>query len=312
MIRTEALTKYYGRRCAVNDLSFTIDAHEVVGFLGLNGAGKSTTLRMLAGLLAPSWGKISIDGLDLLSEEGRHQRTRIGFQPERPPVYEGMRVGDYLRFAGRLRSCSPAWLERRIPEVMEITGLGQQRDHLIGTLSHGFRQRVGIAQAIVHDPALVILDEPTGGLDPVQVVEMREVIRQLKNQHTVLLSSHNLPEISQTCDRLIVVQNGELVAMGTEEALLAQRGGHKRWWIEVSGDRSVLHDVLHTPIGTRVLGEVGEIKSDGVASVRVDLGEVPPEALAQAIVERGLGLRRLQPVEGELEDLFFQLTEKKA
>ena len=227
MIRAEALTKFYEHKCVVRDLSFSIQEREIVGFLGLNGAGKTTTLRMLAGLLMPSSGRIEIDGHDLL-EKPLEMRWRIGFLPERPPLYEDMSVRGFLAFSAQLRGMDDTKAARRVGEVLETTALSEYADAPISTLSHGFRQRVGIAQAIVHDPALVILDEPINGLDPAQIVEMRKLIRSLRERHTVLLSSHNLTEISASCDRLLVIKDGNLVDEGTEATLSAKHGGARR------------------------------------------------------------------------------------
>ena len=206
MIRAEGLTKFYDSRCVVDNVSFEIANHEIVGFLGLNGAGKTTVLRMLSGILSPSAGIVEIDGQDLLANPAS-LRWRIGFLPERPPVYEDMHVRQYLEFAAQLRGQST----HRVQEVTELTGLENVSKQRIGTLSHGYRQRLGIAQAIVHDPALVVLDEPINGLDPIQIKEMRDLITSLKQRHTVLVSSHILTEISQTCDRILVLQEGKLV-----------------------------------------------------------------------------------------------------
>jgi len=227
LIRTESLTKFYGRRCAVRDLDVEIADNEIVGFLGRNGAGKTTTLRMLAGLLAPSSGRIHIDGREMDADNAAEVRWRIGFLPQQPPLYEDMTVRGFFDFAARLRGVEDG-VEARIDEVTEMVDVVDYRDERIGNLSDGYKQRVGIGQAVIHDPALVILDEPTSQLDPAQLREMRTIIRQLKDRHTVLLSSHNLPEISQTCDRLMVIHDGQLQATGDEESLRGKLGAGKR------------------------------------------------------------------------------------
>src|SRR5690349_12043679 len=218
MIRASNLSKFYGGKRALGPVSFEINDGETVGFLGLNGAGKTTALRILACDLRPSAGTIEVGDVDAIAEP-HEVRKRIGFLPENPPLYADMIVTDYLRFAGELRGMSSAEVKKRMPRVLEITDLGETAGDPISTLSHGYRQRVGVAQAIIHDPKFLILDEPTRGLDPVQIVEMRAMIKDLKERHTILISSHILPEISQTCDRLLVLGRGEIVRSGTEEEL---------------------------------------------------------------------------------------------
>jgi ABC-2 type transport system ATP-binding protein len=222
MIRATNLTKLYGGRRALGPISFEIADGETVGFLGLNGAGKTTALRILACDLRPSAGTIDVGGVDALADP-HEVRRRIGFLPENPPLYMDMAVQDYLTYAGELRGMTRAEVKRRLPEVLEVTDLKDVAADVIGTLSHGYRQRVGVAQAIVHQPKFLILDEPTRGLDPVQIVEMRNLIHDLKQNHTVLISSHILTEISQTCDRLLVLGRGEVLAVGTEAELSGRK-----------------------------------------------------------------------------------------
>lgn len=310
MIRTESLTKYYGSRCAVQDLGVEIQDREIVGFLGLNGAGKTTTLRMLAGLLAPSSGRVLVDGQDLAGPSGHEARARIGFLPERPPVYEEMTVRGYLAFAGRLRSTSVG--KDRVSEVLDRTGLVEYADEPIGHLSHGYRQRVGIAQAIVHDPALVILDEPTSGLDPRQIVEMRELIRGLGTDHTVLLSSHNLNEVSQTCDQILLIDEGKLIAQGTPDDLVKRLGTADRRlsFTLVGAQEAVLSAAERAEEAGLIASHVFEGPPDGAAhGLRVE-AKAPPEDVARFFFEAGLGLRRMQPTGRQLEGLFSELTRR--
>jgi len=222
MIRATNLTKLYGGRRALGPVSFEIADGETVGFLGLNGAGKTTALRLLACDLRPSAGSIDVGGVDAIAEP-HEVRKRIGFLPENPPLYLDMNVTDYLTYAGELRTMSRAEVKKRLPEVLELTDLKDVAREVIGTLSHGYRQRVGVAQAIIHQPKFLILDEPTRGLDPVQIVEMRNLIHDLKENHTVLISSHILTEISQTCDRLLVLGKGQMLAVGTEAELSGRK-----------------------------------------------------------------------------------------
>lgn len=312
MIRTEDLTKFYGDRCVVQGLSISIEKREIVGFLGLNGAGKTTTLRMLAGLLAPSSGRIEIEGRDMLAADAHRMRWRIGFLPERPPVYEDMTVRRYLDFAARLRGYDAERVPARVGEVLEATALVHYADEPITSLSHGYRQRVGIAQAIVHDPALVILDEPTSGLDPVQIVEMRALIRSLKDQHTVLLSSHNLPEISQSCDRLMVIKDGVLAWAGSEEALSAKLGSPTQVVLELVGDNARMEETLHRLETEKTIRGWAKVTTTERSEYRLDIGATPAETIARATHDAGLGLRKLAPVAHELEELFLELTKEAA
>jgi ABC-2 type transport system ATP-binding protein len=222
MIRASNLTKLYGGRRALGPVSFEIADGETVGFLGLNGAGKTTALRLLACDLRPSAGTIDVGGVDAIAEP-HEVRKRIGFLPENPPLYMDMNVVEYLTYAGELRAMSKAEVKKRLPDVLEITDLKDVAYDVIGTLSHGYRQRVGVGQAIIHQPKFLILDEPTRGLDPVQIVEMRNLIHDLKQNHTVLISSHILTEISQTCDRLLVLGKGHMLAEGTEGELAGRK-----------------------------------------------------------------------------------------
>ena len=312
MIRTEALTKFYGSRCAVRDLTVSIEDREIVGFLGLNGAGKTTTLRMLAGLLAPSSGTIDIDGQDMLAADAADVRWRIGFLPERPPLYDDMTVESYLEFAARLRGVSAGAVKSRVDEVLAITETKDRRNEIIGNLSHGFRQRIGICQAIIHEPALVILDEPTGGLDPVQIIEMRQLIRSLKDKHTVLVSSHNLPEIKQTCDRLMVIRGGELVAVGTEAEIA--KTGKATYLLDIKGSGDSVRDAFEEARVTGLLVAWSKRELEGeLFTVEAELSEGrAPEELSAMIFAARLGLRRMQPIENKLESLFVELTKEAA
>ena len=309
MIRTELLTKYYGPRRAVHNVSFSAGDGEIIGFLGLNGAGKTTVLKMLAGLLWPSSGTIQIGGQELKNERPEALRRNIGFLPERPPLYPDMHVREQLLFAYRLRRRDGA--ERRVDEVIELCGLRNYAYELIRNLSHGYKQRVGIAQAIVHKPTLVILDEPINGLDPLQISEMRTLIRDLKKEHTVLLSSHNLPEIQQTCDRLLIIQNGELAISGTESDIRERFGAQTVLRIEVRGKLEIVNKVFEAT-KTEGLCQNFELRSEGDQHyVEVLMAKDAPDEIARALIEGGLKLRRLSPQKGQLEELFFQLSENK-
>ncbi len=315
MIVVENVTKYYGAHAAVRDLSFQIEEGECVGFLGLNGAGKTTTLRILSCLTLPTSGRVTIRGLDV--EEDPHDiRRLIGFLPDTPPVYPEMTVEGFLRFAGKLRQMSAADIERRLPEVLDTCGLSDVSEDPIGMLSHGYQQRVGIAQAIIHEPALLILDEPIQGLDPVQIVEMREMIRALRGKHTILLSTHILSEIQQTCDRILMLHQGRITAKGTEEDLAERFAAGQRIEVEVQLSGETYREAAEERL-KRVVSDV-----DGIGAVEVGPadrsdarvirfasdGDVRP-AVAKALVEAGYGLLRIERAATGLERIFLELSQ---
>jgi len=305
MIQVEQLSKYYGARAAIRDLSFRIDAGEVVGFLGLNGAGKTTTLRILGCVLLPTSGTVRLEGQDLLTAP-RQLRARIGFLPETPPLYEEMSVGEYLAFVAGLRGVAPERIGTRVGETEERTGLAQHDGERISSLSHGFRQRVGVAQALVHGPDVLFLDEPANGLDPVQNVEMRALIRSLRGDHTVLVSSHILPEIAQTCDRLLVVRDGELVAQGSEAELEERLGVGTGVELEVGGPVEAVAGALRSVPGVRAV-TVQPLPGER-AVLRVDAPDTLRPALAQAALGAGAQLFRLDVAADRLESLFLKLA----
>ena len=305
MIEVKGLTKYYGEHAAIHDLNFAIDRGEVIGFLGLNGAGKTTTLKILGCVLLPTAGEVTVDGIDI-ARDPHAVRRRIGFLPDTPPLYSEMTVGRYLTFAAELRGVPSSDAARAVAEAEEKTATREVHDQLISSLSHGYRQRVGVAQALVHKPKLLILDEPTSGLDPVQIVEMRATIKVLRGEHTILLSSHILSEISQTCDRLLVIQNGEIVAQGREQDLATQLGGGGTIEIEVVGAASRAIEVARTVTG---IGECSVIREgDGVALVSM-LGapDLRPK-VARALIGNGIDLLRIDRGAARLESIFLKLT----
>jgi ABC-2 type transport system ATP-binding protein len=305
MIQVEQLSKYYGARAAIRNLSFRIEPGEVVGFLGLNGAGKTTTLRILGCVLLPTSGTVRLDGQDLLSAP-RQLKARIGFLPETPPLYEDMTVGEYLAFVAGLRAVEPGRIRGRVTETEERTGLAALDDERISTLSHGYRQRVGVAQALVHAPDVLLLDEPANGLDPVQNVEMRALIRSLRGDHTVLVSSHILPEIAQTCDRLLVVRDGELVAQGSEAELEERLGLGSGVELEVGGPVEAVAAALRALPGVRAV--TVQPVAGGRSVLRVDAPDALRPALAQAALAAGAQLFRLDVSADRLESLFLKLA----
>jgi ABC-2 type transport system ATP-binding protein len=321
VIEINELYKFYGDRKAVGPLSCSIADGEIVGLLGLNGAGKTTTLRILACDLLPSSGTVLIDGLDVV-ESPHEVRAHIGYLPDTPPLYREMTVRGYLLFAAQLRGLSRAQAEKQVPEAIAQTQLGDVADDPIASLSHGFKQRVGIAQAIVHKPRLLVLDEPITGLDPVQIVEMRELLRGLKGKHTILLSSHILSEISETCDRLLVIKGGEIVAAGTEAELTAKllRGGRVEITVRESkgeGYRDDPRSGVAYAIAEKLEG-VREVEilpptepGEGVISLRVYAERDVREELCKALIGAGLGILQVGAGERELESVFLSLAAAK-
>jgi len=311
MIRASNLSKYYGSKRALAQVSFEINDGETVGFLGLNGAGKTTALRILACDLRPSSGSVEVGGVDAVNEP-HEVRKRIGFLPEHPPVYQDMSVVDYLAFAGELRGMSRGQVKRRMPDVLEITDLTDVSTDIIGTLSHGYRQRVGVAQAIIHQPKFLILDEPTRGLDPVQIVEMRHLIHDLKQNHTVLISSHILTEISQTCDRLLVLGKGKLLGSGSEQELAASESEIRQISVTVrgpSGDdpQGRIKKVLETVEGVK--GVADPYLEGGGYSFALSTTKDCRAEVSRAIVDAKLDLLKLDYSRSELEATFIRLVE---
>ena len=311
MIEIHELHKYYGDRRAIGPVSASIEKGEIVGLLGLNGAGKTTTLRVLACDLLPTSGTVRVDGVDVV-ERPEEVKRRIGYLPDVPPVYGEMRVREYLAFVARLRGMSRGDIDKRIAEVSGLTEIRGVLDDLIASLSHGYRQRVGIAQAILHRPALVVLDEPISGLDPVQIVEMRDLVRSLGGEHTVVVSSHILSEISETCDRILVIRDGEIVASGTEAELSERLLSGMR--VDVSlrlGDRerAEVEAVLSGVDGVQEVEEIDPLEpGKGVASFSVQTSTDVRDALCRALVQKDLGILQLSRSEHELESVFLQLS----
>jgi ABC-2 type transport system ATP-binding protein len=310
MIRASNLSKFYGGKRALGPVSFEIKDGETVGFLGLNGAGKTTALRILACDLRPSAGTIDVGGVDAVAEP-HEVRKRIGFLPENPPIYMDMIVTDYLRFAGELRGMTKAQVKRRLPEVLELTDLGDVSNDLIGTLSHGFRQRVGLAQAIIHEPKFLILDEPTRGLDPVQIVEMRNLIHDLKQNHTVLISSHILTEISQTCDRLLVLGRGQILGVGSEQDLAASESEIRHISVTIrppGGDdpKAQIRSVLAAVDGVKSVADPYE-QGGGLLFALSTTKDCRAD-VSRAVVQAKLDLLKLDYSRSELENTFIRLV----
>jgi ABC-2 type transport system ATP-binding protein len=313
VIEIQELYKYYGDRRAIGPLSTSIAQGEVIGLLGLNGAGKTTTLRILACDLLPTSGTVLVAGFDVV-ERPDEVRAKVGYLPDRPPLYDDMTVREYLAYAARLRNVPTNEVKKRVSAVFELTEIGNVGDQLIGSLSHGFRQRVGIAQSIVHGPELVVLDEPISGLDPVQIMEMRELVRGLRGSHTVVVSSHILTEISETCDRILVIDDGKIAWSGTESELSATLKQGMRVGLTLRGaGLSSLAAAEKARVTLTALDGVREVEvlepaeaGEGIASLRVGVTRDVRDAVCRSLVEAGLGILELAR-EKELESMFLEL-----
>lgn len=301
MIQAQGLTKTYGDRIAIRDVTFEVQAGEILGFLGPNGAGKTTTMRILTGYMPPTAGTARVAGYDIF-HESLEARRHIGYLPETVPLYPEMTVAGYLDFVGRLRHIPDR--RARLAEVMERLHLEDQADTPIAKLSKGYRQRVGLAQAILHKPRVLILDEPTIGLDPRQIIEVRSLIRELGGEHTIILSTHILPEASQVCNRVLIINEGQIVAEDTPERLTSRLKGGERVYVQVGGSPDGLTEALRGIDG--VIGV--EPKGGGAYEVTCALGADRRAAIAQTIVSRGWPLLELRPVGMSLEEIFLKLT----
>ncbi|HKQ78164.1 MAG TPA: ABC transporter ATP-binding protein [Blastocatellia bacterium] len=312
MIEVEHLVKSYGQARAVNDISFKVEKGEILGFLGPNGAGKTTTMRVLTGYLPATGGTARIAGFDVF-EQSMEVRKRIGYLPETPPLYPDMTVTDYLTFVARIKGVATAEIPNRVAEAMKMATLTERQNELIKRLSRGFKQRVGIAQAIVHNPDVIILDEPTVGLDPNQIKEVRSLIKKLAGQHTIILSTHILPEVEMTCDRVVIINKGRIVAVDTTQNLTNQLQGGERVHLQVKGSAGDLKDSISEIAGVMNV----EIKSneDGLvtAEVESERGTDLRPQIASRVIKKGIDLLELRAVNLTLEDIFMQLTtEEKA
>ncbi|HLG95206.1 MAG TPA: ATP-binding cassette domain-containing protein [Bryobacteraceae bacterium] len=313
MITVQGLTKRYARTVAVDHISFEVQKGQIVGFLGPNGAGKTTTMRILTCFLPPTEGSATVAGFDVL-EQPLEVKKRIGYLPETPPLYPEMEVHEYLTFVGRLKGLSGSTLSSRVNEVSERCAIADMSKRLLGKLSKGYRQRVGLAQAIIHNPDVLILDEPTAGLDPKQINETRDLIRSLAGDHTIILSTHILPEVEQTCEQVIIINKGKLVATDSVHNLQARARGVESIVLEVGPQAggaldtgTVQHRLERVSGVSRVVlkekrqnGSAFEVESLKDRFIRGDL--------ARAVVEAGWNLNELRPAAMSLEEIFLQLT----
>jgi len=307
VIEVQHLTKRYGPVTAVDDVTFRVERGEILGFLGPNGAGKTTTMRILTGYMPPTEGKAVVAGFDVL-EQPLEAKRRTGYLPETPPLYPDMTVREYLDFVARIKGVPRHERRTRVAAAMERTHVADMANRHCAKLSKGYRQRVGLAQALLHNPDVLILDEPTAGLDPKQIIETRQLIKQLAGDHTIILSTHILPEVSQTCQRVVIINKGRVVAVDTPEDLTARVRGSESMYLQVDGAPSDVAAALERVPGVT---RVAVADSRGMLTgfeVDSEPGRDVRRELANAVVTRGWGLLELRPMRVSLEEIFLTLT----
>jgi ABC-2 type transport system ATP-binding protein len=312
MISVEHLTKRYGPAVAVSEISFEVREGEILGFLGPNGAGKTTTMRVITGYLPPTQGNVKVAGFDV-TEAPLEVKRRTGYLPELPPVYPDMTVSEYLAFVARIKGVPRREVRKRIDEVSQKCAVGDVQRKEIGKLSKGYRQRVGLAQALIHNPDVLILDEPTAGLDPKQIIETRELIKALAGQHTIVLSTHILPEVSRTCERVVVINAGRVVAEGTPDELTRRLQGYETVLITAEGPEDEMKGRLEKVAGVNLVEHRGsQLPSDGEGCVTFEIhaekGHDVRAELARVVVESSWKLYELKTSGLSLEDIFLKLT----
>jgi ABC-2 type transport system ATP-binding protein len=311
VIEVEHLTKRYGRVTAVSDVSFRVEQGEILGFLGPNGAGKTTTMRVLTGYMPATEGRAVVAGFDVFRQPIEAKR-RTGYLPETPPLYPDMTVLEYLQFVAKIKGVPSGDRRERIRSVMERVRVDDMANRLCSKLSKGYKQRVGLAQAIIHNPDVLILDEPTAGLDPKQIIETRELIRELGGSHTIILSTHILPEVSQTCHRVVIINKGRVVAVDTPENLTARLRGSETIYVQVDAGGADVGSAL-----TRVPGVIRASEAnrhDGYLGLEIESerGHDVRRDLARAVVAGGWGLLEMRPLRMSLEEIFLSLTTEEA
>jgi ABC-2 type transport system ATP-binding protein len=307
VIEVQHLTKRYGRVTAVDDVSFRVERGEILGFLGPNGAGKTTTMRILTGYMPATEGRAMVGGFDLFDKPIEAKR-RIGYLPETPPLYPDMSVREYLDFVARIKGVPSRERKDRVAATMKRTHVDDMADRHCAKLSKGYKQRVGLAQALIHNPEVLILDEPTAGLDPKQIIETRDLIRSLAGDHTIVLSTHILPEVSQTCQRVVIINKGRVVAVDTPDGLTARLRGAETMYVQIDAGGANAGETLATIPGvnrvvasdTRGMVTGFEVESERGTDIRREL--------ARHVVNRGWGLLELRPMRMSLEEIFLQVT----
>ncbi len=307
MIEVQHLTKRYGRVTAVDDVTFRVERGQILGFLGPNGAGKTTTMRILTGYIPATEGRAIVAGFDVF-EQPLEAKRRTGYLPETPPLYPDMSVAEYLSFVAKVKGVPPGERRQRMQAVMERTRIDDMAGRLCSKLSKGYRQRVGLAQAIIHNPDVLILDEPTAGLDPKQIIETRQLIKELAGDHTIILSTHILPEVSQTCQRVVIINKGHVVAVDTPDALTARLRGSETMYVQVDANGTDAGAALSRVAGVTRVAEAD--RHDGVVGYEVESesGHDVRRDLARTVVGSGWGLLELRPMRMSLEEIFLSLT----
>jgi gliding motility-associated transport system ATP-binding protein len=307
VIEVQHLTKRYGPVTAVDDVSFTVERGEILGFLGPNGAGKTTTMRVLTGYMPPTGGKAIVAGYDVF-EQPIEAKRRTGYLPETPPLYPDMTVREYLAFVSKIKGIPRNERKARVDEIMRKTSISDVASRHCGKLSKGYRQRVGLAQALMHNPDVLILDEPTAGLDPKQIIETRQLIKSLAGNHTIILSTHILPEVSQTCQRVVIINRGKVVAVDTPDNLTSRLRGSETMYLQVDAAGADAAAVLqHVPGVTRVA--IVDTKGPVVGyELDSEAGQDVRRELAAAVVGRGWGLLEMRPMRMSLEEIFLHVT----
>ena len=311
MIEVEKLTKRYGRQTAVDDISFKVDKGEILGFLGPNGAGKTTTMRILAGYLPPTEGRAKVAGFDVF-ENPLSVKKRVGYAPETPPLYPDLDVDSFLNFCARIKGIDKANRKHHIEDAIEKAGVGDVRRKLIGRLSKGYKQRVGIAQAILGTPQVLILDEPTAGLDPKQITEIRELIKGLGGDHTVVLSTHILPEVAMTCSRVLIINKGRVVAEDTPDNLSHRLRGSRPVRLEVRGGTGPVFEAIRNVPGIANVRPVAGGVDYAAFDIEAEAGRDIRAELSRAVIQGGFDLLALAQSGLSLEDVFLQLTTEDA
>jgi len=310
VIEVQHLSKRYGRVTAVDDVSFRVERGEILGFLGPNGAGKTTTMRILTGYMPATEGKAVVAGFDVFDQPVEAKR-RTGYLPETPPLYPDMSVLEYLEFVAKIKGVAPAAQKARVKAVMERTRIADMAGRQCGKLSKGYKQRVGLAQALIHNPDVLILDEPTAGLDPKQIIETRQLIKELAGDHTIILSTHILPEVSQTCQRVVIINKGRVVAVDTPDNLTARLRGSETMYVQVDADGADAAAV--TGALGRIAGVTRVVEADRRErlvgfEVESETGHDVRRDLARTVVSGGWGLLELRPMRMSLEEIFLSLT----